>query len=69
MVRLKLRRKQARKSKGEVSLGFKEIRLLFNVGPFPGGGDCLIVDADGKRTTINSNDLIADIEAYKILAK
>lgn len=42
------------------------IRLLFNAGPLPGGGDCLVVSADGELQTINSNDLIADIEFYDI---
>jgi hypothetical protein len=46
----------------------KEIELLFNVGPFPGGGDCLIVKADGEITMLNSNDLIEDIEEYDIKA-
>lgn len=28
---------------GVLCLGYEEIDLLFNAGPFPGGGDCLIV--------------------------
>ena len=51
---------------GEAVLGYKNIHLLFNAGPFPGGGDCLIVEADGTIETINSNDLIHDLEAYEI---
>jgi hypothetical protein len=31
-----------------ICLGFKKIKLLFNVGPFPGGGDCLIVEVDSE---------------------
>ncbi len=68
MVRLKRKRASARAREG-LCLGYKEIKLLFNAGRFPGGGDCLIVEADGKRTTINSNDLIADMEAYSILTR
>jgi hypothetical protein len=52
---------------GSLCLGYAEIRLLFNVGPFPGGGDCVLVAADGKHTYVNSNDLIHDLEAYEIL--
>ncbi len=51
---------------GNLSLGFNEISLLFNIGPFEGGGDCLIVNADGKLISINSNDLIHDLSAYVI---
>ena len=68
MLRLKLRKGVGKSTPG-LTLGFKEIKLLFNVGPFPGGGDCLIVEVDGKRQTINSNDLIADMDAYNILAR
>lgn len=50
----------------EIVLGYKEIELLFNAGPFPGGGDCLIVKANGELMTINSNDLINDIDCYKM---
>ena len=68
MLRLKRKKRSAKAAEG-LRLGYKEIKLLFNVGRFPGGGDCLIVEADGKRTTINSNDLIADMEAYRILIR
>lgn len=50
--------------KAGLCLGYKKIALLFNAGPFPGGGDCLFVEADGKTNVINSNDLIADMEFY-----
>ena len=49
---------------GSVALGFNEIELLFNIGPHPAGGDCLIVKADGDLTEINSDDLFHDLEAY-----
>lgn len=52
---------------GSLCLGYDEIVLRFNAGPFPGGGDCLIVEADGEMQTINSNDLIYDLEAYEIV--
>ena len=68
MLRLKLKKGSAKSANG-LCLGFKEIKLLFNAGPFPGGGDCLIVEADGKRQTVNSNDLIAEIDAYNILTR
>jgi hypothetical protein len=68
MPRLKLKKGSAKSTNG-LCLGFKEIKLLFNAGPFPGGGDCLIVEADGKRKAINSNDLIADMDAYNILTR
>ena len=51
---------------GDLCLGYGEIKLLFNVGPFPGGGDCLIIEADGNVITVNSADLIHDIEAYEL---
>ena len=51
---------------GSLCLGFKEIHLLFNVGPFPGGGDCIIVEADTEIMTVNSNDVIHDLTAYVI---
>ncbi len=51
---------------GDFCLGYDKIKLLFNVGPFPGGGDCLIVEADGELITINSGDLIHDLDAYEL---
>lgn len=52
---------------GSPALGFKKIDLLFHVGPFfPGGGDCLLVRADGDVMSINSNDLIHDLDAYEV---
>jgi hypothetical protein len=51
---------------GDVCLGYREIEILANIGPFPGGGDCLLVKADGETTYANSNDLIHDIEANDI---
>jgi len=51
---------------GDLCLGYKDIVLLFNAGPFPGGGDCLIVEADHKIIYVNSNDLIHDLDAYII---
>ena len=61
-------KKDAAKEYPDLCLGYKEITVLANIGPFPGGGDCLVVKADGKHTTINSNDLIADLEAYDIIS-
>ena len=52
---------------GSLCLGFSEITLLANIGPFPQGGDCLIVRCDGANMNINSNDLVHDLEAYEIL--
>jgi hypothetical protein len=66
MVTLALKTRVRGSEIGDLCLGFKKIALLFNAGPFPGGGDCLIVSADGELTTINSNDLIHDLEAYNI---
>ncbi len=51
---------------GNLCLEYEKIKLLFNAGPFPGGGDCLIVEANGELMKINSNDLIHDLEAYKL---
>lgn len=65
MVRLTLKTDA---DESELCLECKEIKLLFNAGPFPGGGNCLIIEADGEVQTINSNDLIADLEAYDILS-
>jgi len=48
---------------GSLCLGYDCIRLLFNAGPFPGGGDCLIVEVYSEITTVNSNDIIHDLEA------
>ena len=52
---------------GDLCLGYKNIILLFNAGPFPGGGDCLIVMKEGNNEIVNSNDLIHDLEAYEIV--
>ena len=49
---------------GDLALGYKNINLVFNVGPLPGGGDCLLIEADGKLIEINSNELIHDLAAY-----
>ncbi|TFG49516.1 MAG: hypothetical protein E4H40_02880 [Candidatus Brocadiia bacterium] len=51
---------------GDLCLGYEKIKLLFNTGPFPNGGDCLIIEADGELMTVNSNDLIHDLEAYNL---
>jgi hypothetical protein len=51
---------------GSVCLGYKEIELLFNLGPFPGGGDCIICKLDGEIDVTNGNDLIHDLEAYDV---
>lgn len=66
MVRLRLKDNV---EESELCLGYKDIKLLFNVGPFPASGDCLIIDADGEIMMINSNDLIDDLEAYDIFAE
>lgn len=47
-------------------LGFKELKLLFNAGPFEGGGYCIFVEADGEVDFLNSNDLINDLEVYDL---
>ena len=52
----------------ELCIGYKEIKLLFNVGPYEGGGDCLIIEGDGEIKPTNSNDLIADLDSYEILS-
>jgi hypothetical protein len=52
---------------GDCCLGYDEIEVLFNMGPFPGGGHCIIVRADGENTYFNSNDLIHDLDAYDIV--
>lgn len=54
---------------GDLCLGYEKINLLFNAGPFPGEGDCLIIEADGKLMKINSTDLIHDLEAYELSSK
>ena len=68
MVSLTLKKKYDLKKleTGSLCLGHKKISLLFNAGPFPGGGDCLIIKADGKTMLVNSNDLIHDLDAYTI---
>ena len=33
---------------GSLAFGYKVIRLLFNEGTFPGGGECLIAQLDGE---------------------
>jgi hypothetical protein len=63
---IKLILKEEKKAVEDLNLGYKEIELLFNVGPFQGGGDCLIVKADGEISMVNSNDLIQDMEKYDI---
>lgn len=54
---------------GDLCLGYEKINLLFNAGPFPAGGDCLIIEADGKLMTVNSADIIHDLEAYRLSTK
>lgn len=68
MVVLKLKPEfdEAQLETGALCLGYGEIRLLFNAGAFPGGGDCLFVEADGEVLTINSNDLIHDLDVYDL---
>ncbi len=51
---------------GDLALGYETIELVFNAGPFPAGGDCLFIRADGEMVVINSNDLIHDLDAYEI---
>jgi hypothetical protein len=51
---------------GSLCLGYKKIKLLFNAGPFPGGGDCIIAELDGEIGLLNNNDLIHDLDAYKM---
>lgn len=51
---------------GALTLGYREIRLLFNAGEFPGGGDCLFIEADGETMAVNGNDLIHDLKAYDL---
>ncbi len=51
---------------GNLCLGYKRIRLIFNAGPFPGGGNCILAECDGLLTSINSNDLVHDLPAYRI---
>jgi len=43
-----------------------EVELLFNLGTYPGGGEYIIVKADGEPMEVNSGDLIHDLEAYSI---
>jgi hypothetical protein len=53
---------------GGLCFGYKKIKLLFNIGPFPKGlGEhCVIVEADGKVMAVGSCDLIHDLEAYQL---
>ena len=52
---------------GDLCLGYTEIKLLFNIGPFSNGkNDCLVVEADGEVMIANSADLIHDLEAYEL---
>ncbi len=53
---------------GDLCLGYEEIEIHMNLGPFPGGGDCIIIKADGEMIYVNSNDVIHDIDAYNIEA-
>lgn len=47
-------------------LGFDEMELLLGIGQFPGGDDCLLLRTDGGKFTINSTDLIHDLDCYDI---
>lgn len=51
---------------GDLCLGYDVIKLLFNVGPFRDGNDCLLVEADGEVIMAASCDLIHDLEAYEM---
>ena len=55
-----------KKQNVDTVLGYEEIKMLFNAGPFPGGGDCIIAEVDGEVITINSNDLILGLENYEL---
>lgn len=57
------------KESGDPVLGFKNITLLFNLGQAEGGGNLILVQADGELTTINSNDLMHDLPAYELPAE
>lgn len=69
MVQLELRKQfdESELETGSLALGYKQMALLFNAGPFPGGGDCLIVESGGEIMAINSNDLIHDLDAYRMM--
>jgi hypothetical protein len=54
------------KESGDPVLGFKNITLLFNLGQAEGGGNLILVQADGELTMINSNDLMHDLPAYEL---
>lgn len=60
MIRLKRRRDE------ETVLGYDEIEVLENLGPFEGGGDCLVVRADGEIMVVNSNDVVSELKSYEI---
>ena len=49
---------------GDYTLGYDKIELLFNLGPYPSGGHCLLVRVDGKLD-VNSNDLMHDLDGYE----
>jgi hypothetical protein len=42
------------------------LKVLFNLGPFPGGGDCLVIETEHGIQCTNSNDVIAELEIYDI---
>ena len=50
-----------------IALYHKELKLLFNLGPFPGGGDCIIIENDGRVDFTNSNNIIENATIYNSL--
>jgi len=64
MKTVKLMMKPEKSGAENLCLGYKEIRLFFNLGPLGGkgnNGDLLIAEADGEVCIINSADVIWDI--------
>ncbi|MBN2831557.1 MAG: hypothetical protein JXL82_04725 [Candidatus Omnitrophica bacterium] len=55
------------KKEGSQVLGYKNISLLFNLGGAEGGGNLILVKADGHLDVINSKDLTHDLLAYQLV--
>ena len=66
MVKLTMKAGVDEEKHPEICLGYKEIKLLFNCGQFPGGGDCIFAEMDGTVGYLNSGDIIEDLDFYDL---
>lgn len=47
-------------------LGYEWFEIVLNVGPFPGGGDMLVVRTEDGVAVFNSNDVVEEYDLYDL---